>query len=79
MLPAAAVPLNVGVVSDVMLSLFEVPRSLAGSRSGALGSRGDRGVDRDRERRRRRGGDVAGRVGLDGGEQVDAQPDRGCW
>ena len=37
-LPASAVPLNVGVLSLVMLSVFEAPVSLAGSKSGVDGA-----------------------------------------
>lgn len=36
-LPASAVPVNVGVVRLVMLSVSEIPESLAGTRSGILG------------------------------------------
>jgi hypothetical protein len=34
--PAVAVPVNVGVVALVMLSVFDVPESLAAARSGVL-------------------------------------------
>ena len=39
-LPAAAVPVNVGVVSSVTSSLFDAPVSLASVRSGVLGGAG---------------------------------------
>src|SRR5919108_490970 len=39
-LPASAVPVNVGVVTLVRLSVLEVPLSLAAARSGADGAAG---------------------------------------
>src|ERR1035437_6220211 len=39
-LPASAVPVKVGVVSAVMLSVLEVPESLEAARSGADGAAG---------------------------------------
>src|SRR5439155_936285 len=39
-LPDSAVPVNVGVVTFVMLSVFELPESDAESRSGAVGADG---------------------------------------
>src|SRR5690606_12000244 len=39
-LPASAVPVTVGVVSLVILSVFEEPLSLAGERSGTEGAAG---------------------------------------
>lgn len=39
-LPASAVPVNVGVVTLVSLSVFDVPESLAAARSGVEGAAG---------------------------------------
>ena len=39
-LPASAVPVKVGVVSLVMLSVLDTPLSLAETKSGALGAAG---------------------------------------
>ncbi len=40
MLLASAVPVNVGVLSDVMLSVEELPKSEAALRSGVVGADG---------------------------------------
>ena len=40
MLLASAVPVNVGVLSDVMLSVEELPLSVAALRSGVAGAEG---------------------------------------
>ena len=47
--PGSLVPLNVGVVVFVMLSLFEVPVSLASAKSGVEGAGRGCGIDDDRQ------------------------------
>ena len=76
--PASApLPLTVGVVLLVRLSVLDAPLSDAAARSGALGA-ASRGVDRHRQRRRGRA-DVAGQVGLLGGQRVLAVPPAPSW